>query len=209
MAATKGGAGEPSSRGGKGRRRRDFERKARWLLGGCRSARREATTVGSQRGSGSRDGQEAAPPTSALLGAAEGSPGPYSLGSTDDYPTDTSSTSSASDLTPADGPGSDSSGPAELRATVSGGASSSIARVLLAHDVRPGECLLQTFVGYTPGHRWRSRECECMAAALASAPAQRLQPRPCTSQEGPAGWWIAATSLRDAEQCGAAKWVAT
>ena len=32
----------------------------------------EATTVGSQRGSGSRDGREAAPPTSDLAGAAEG-----------------------------------------------------------------------------------------------------------------------------------------
>ena len=93
---------------------------------------------------------EAAPPTSALLGAAEGSPGPSALGSTDDYPTDTSPISSASDSTPAGGSGSDSSGPAALRATVSGGPSSSIARVLLAHDVRPGECLLQTFVGTTP-----------------------------------------------------------
>ena len=84
----------------------------------------------------------------------------------------------------AGGAGPDSSGPAALRATVSGGPSSSIARVLLAHDVRPGECLLQTFVGSTPGHRWRSRECECRTAALASAPAEQLQPKPCTSQDG-------------------------
>ena len=78
----------------------------------------------------------------------------------------------------------DSSGPAALRATVYGGPSSSIARVLLAHDVTPGDCLLQTFVGSTPGHRWRSRECECRTAALASAPAEQLQPKPCTSQDG-------------------------
>ena len=143
VAATKEGAGEPSSEEYKRRRRekecerrarwlfgsegykrrrreKKWERTARWLSGSSRSARREATTVGSRQGSGSRDGQEAAPPTSALLGAAEGSPGPYALGSTDDYPTDTctSSTSSASDLTPVDGPGSDSSGPAALRAIV-------------------------------------------------------------------------------------------
>ena len=31
---------------------------------------------------------------------------------------------------------------------------------------------------------WRSRECKCMTAASASAPTRRLQPRPCTSQEG-------------------------
>ena len=91
---------------------------------------------------------EAAPPTSALLSAAE---------STDEYPTDTSPTSGASGLTHVGGSGygssgsaTDSSGPASLRSTFFRGPTSSIARVLLAHDVRPGECLLQTFVGSAP-----------------------------------------------------------
>ena len=34
------------------------------------------------------------------------------------------------------------------------------------------------------GCDWRSHECECMEAATKQAPAQRLQHRPCTSQEG-------------------------
>ena len=80
--------------------------------------------------------------------AAEASPS--SLDATDDYPTDMSPVSSASNSTLAGESGSDSSGPSALRAAASGGPVSSIARVLLAHDVRPGECLLQTFVGTTP-----------------------------------------------------------
>ena len=75
VAATKG---EPEGRAAEEAReeRRDFERKARWLLGGCRSARREATTVGSQRGSGSRDGRRLLRPLR-ILGRGRGLPGPY------------------------------------------------------------------------------------------------------------------------------------
>lgn len=93
---------------------------------------------------------EAPSPTSALLSAAEGSSGSSSLDSTDDYPTDMSPISSASGSTLAGESGSDSSGSSVLRAAASGEPVSSVARVLLAHDVRPGECLLQTFVGTTP-----------------------------------------------------------
>ena len=48
------------------------------------------------------------------------------------------------------------------------------------------------------------------APQRAIAPAQRLQPRRCTSQEGHrCGWGTAATSRRGARRRGAARWVAT
>ena len=68
VAATKEGAGEPRIKGEK-RKRRNYERQTRWHLSGSWSASREATTVGSQQGSDSRDGQ---PPQTSTKWASGG-----------------------------------------------------------------------------------------------------------------------------------------